>query len=93
MAFISIPALVLKYLLERVIHLDFLKVDGNKKYIGLLLYLAHKFVPGFPALEVEQLGNLSEAEILIIWGLISDSYKHLGKLLSKAKDIVLKVVR
>lgn len=66
-------------LAERLLHLDFVGLDGKKKYIGILLYLAHKLIPGFPEIDIEQLNNLSVDQLFMIWGLLSDLLKKVKK--------------
>lgn len=69
----------LRQLFERLLHLDFIGIDGKKKYIGILLYLAHVFIPGFPKLDLETLNGLSVDQIILLWGVISDAYKKVVK--------------
>lgn len=59
--------------LESLLHLDFMGLEGKKKYIGILLLLAHKYIPGFPEIDLTQ--ELSLDQLFLIWGVISDLIK------------------
>jgi hypothetical protein len=66
---------MLRKIFEKLLHGAFL--DGYKKYIGIFLYLATKFIPGFPVIDVSE--GITADQAILIWGVISDLYKKVKK--------------
>jgi hypothetical protein len=66
---------MLRKIFEHILHGSVL--DGYKKYIGILLYLAAKFIPGFPVIDIS--GGITADQAIMIWGVISDMYKKIKK--------------
>jgi hypothetical protein len=68
---------MLRKIFENLLHGDFLLLDGYKKYLGILLYLAAKFIPGFPVIDITS--GVTADQALLIWGVVSDLYHKFGK--------------
>lgn len=66
---------MLRRIFEKLLHGSVL--DGYKKYIGILLYLATKFIPGFPVIDIAE--GVTADQAIMIWGIVSDLYKKVKK--------------